>query len=65
MQSGVPVITSNVSSMPEIAGDAALICNPFEYKSIVEQMKRLIHEPNLTEDLITRGKERGERFFLG
>ena len=62
MQSGVPVITSNVSSMPEIAGDAALICNPFEYKSIVEQMKRLIHEPNLTEDLITRGKERASDF---
>lgn len=58
MQSGVPVITSNLTSMPEIAGDAALLCNPFKSKSIAEQMKKLIHEPGLSESLIIKGKKR-------
>ncbi len=62
MQAEVPVITSNVSSMPEIASAAALLCNPFESKSIAEQMKRLIHEPNLSESLIEKGALRAKDF---
>lgn len=62
MQSGVPVITSNLSSMPEIAADAALLCNPFEVKSIAEQLKKLQHEPNLRESLIEKGKKRAQDF---
>jgi len=62
MQAEVPVITSNVSSMPEIASAAALLCNPFESKSIAEQMKRLIHEPNLSESLIEKGALRARDF---
>ena len=62
MQAGVPVITSNVSSMPEIASDAALLCNPFDSESIAEQMKKLIHEPNLSESLISKGALRAKDF---
>ena len=62
MQAGVPVITSNVSSMPEIASGAALLCNPFDSKSIAEQMKRLIHEPNLSESLVSKGALRAKDF---
>ncbi len=62
MQSGVPVITSNVSSMPEIANDAALLCNPFDENTISEQLKKLQHEPNLKESLILKGKKRAQDF---
>ena len=62
MKSGVPVITSNVSSMPEIAAGSALMCNPFEVKSIAEQLKKLQHEPNLRESLIEKGRTRAHDF---
>jgi len=62
MKCGVPVITSDVSSMPEVAGSAALICNPFKSDSISEQMKQLIHEPNLSQGLIEKGFVRAQDF---
>lgn len=62
MKCGVPVITSDVSSMPEVAGDAALLCNPFESNSIAEQIKHLVHEPNLSDNLIEKGLIRAQDF---
>ncbi|MBD81125.1 MAG: glycosyltransferase [Crocinitomicaceae bacterium] len=62
MKCGVPVITSDVSSMPEIAGDASLLCNPLSSDSISEQMKRLIHEPQLAESIIEKGFKRANDF---
>ena len=62
MKAGVPVITSNVSSMPEIASDAALFCDPYSTVSIAEQMKKLIHEPGLSESLIQKGFTRATDF---
>lgn len=62
MKCGVPVITSDVSSMPEVAGNAALLCSPFKSDSISEQMKRLVHEPNLSYSLIEKGLVRAKGF---
>lgn len=42
MKCGVPVITSNVTSMPEIAGDAALLVNPFDVPAITEAMQQVL-----------------------
>lgn len=62
MQSGVPVITSNVTAMPEIAGDAALLADPFSPKSIADQMKRMATDEKLRELLISKGLLRCKDF---
>ncbi|MCM8787362.1 MAG: glycosyltransferase family 4 protein [Candidatus Omnitrophica bacterium] len=50
-----PVVTSNVASMPEIAEDAALLVDPYDYKNIAEKMNLLIKSPELKEKLVSRG----------
>lgn len=62
MQCDVPVITSNVTSMPEIAGDAALLVDPYNTDSIAEAMERLLREPGLRDTLIRKGRERKSIF---
>jgi len=58
----VPVITSNVTSMPEVAGDAALLVDPFNPASISEAMRKIYEDPDLRQDLIRRGIERSDNF---
>jgi glycosyltransferase involved in cell wall biosynthesis len=59
---GVPVITSNTSSLPEVAGDAALLVDPHDVDAIAEAMYRLVTDPELAEELRRRGKENVKRF---
>lgn len=54
-QSGVPVICSNVTSMPEVAGDAALMVDPFNIESIEEGMSNLADNEHLRNELIDKG----------
>ena len=54
-QSGVPVISSNVTSMPEVAGDAALMVNPFNVKDIAAGMEKLSVSNELRNQLIAKG----------
>ena len=58
----VPVITSNVTSMPEIAGDAALLVDPFSIDSIAEAMKKINYDKKLHENLILKGQKRRQEF---
>lgn len=58
---GTPVITSNVTSMPEVAGDAAVLVDPFDVGSIADGM-RLVLDDNLRKDLINKGFERAKLF---
>ena len=58
MQTGIPVITSQVSSMPEVAGDAALLVDPHDVKGISEAMERLFKEPDLVRELVHKGEQR-------
>ena len=60
--SHVPVITSNVTSMPEVAGDAALLVDPFSPASISEAMMKIHEDPDLRKELIRRGIERSDEF---
>ena len=59
---GIPVITSNVTSMPEVAGEAALLVNPFSTQEIVEAMEKMATDEQFRNKLIQLGKERN-RFF--
>lgn len=57
-ESGVPVISSNTTSMPEIAGDAALMVDPFDVSSIANGMERVYRDASLRSQLIEKGKAR-------
>jgi glycosyltransferase involved in cell wall biosynthesis len=62
MTLGAPVVTSNVSSMPEVAGDAALLVNPNDYVQLAESILNVISDRTLRSDLITRGHARAKLF---
>lgn len=62
MACGTPVITSNVSSLPEVAGDAALLVNPYNLDELVHALQRLIDDNDLRQQLIERGLERVKQF---
>jgi len=57
-----PVVTSNVTSMPEVAGDAALLVDPFSVKSIAEGLEKIALDPELRTRLISKGRERSRMF---
>jgi glycosyltransferase involved in cell wall biosynthesis len=59
---GCPVITSTTSSLPEVAGDAALLVDPTDTAAIAAAMRRVEEEPALREDLIKRGLTNVRRF---
>ncbi|QGY45693.1 glycosyltransferase [Maribellus comscasis] len=62
MACGVPVITSNTSSMPEIAGEAALIVDPYKSEEITGAIQKIIQNEALKKDLEKRGIERAKGF---
>ncbi|HSI91610.1 MAG TPA: glycosyltransferase family 1 protein, partial [Adhaeribacter sp.] len=59
---GCPVITSNVSSMPEVAGDSALLVDPFCIPEIASAMKKLADDPALRKTLVYLGRTNLKRF---
>jgi glycosyltransferase involved in cell wall biosynthesis len=62
MASGTPVVTSNVSSLPEVVGDAALLIDPYEPEAIAHAMRRVLTEPALRDDLRAKGLARAREF---
>jgi len=58
----VPVITSNITSMPEVAGDAALLVNPLSMEEIVNAMEKIAIDEQLRAKLIQLGEERNRAF---
>lgn len=58
----VPVVTSNVSSIPEVAGEAALYADPNDQNALAENIYVLIKNQKAREDLIKRGYENVKRF---
>lgn len=62
MQSGVPVICSNVTSMPEVAGDAALLVDPYNTENIAAGMKQLASDPAFCSELVRKGHIQKQRF---
>jgi glycosyltransferase involved in cell wall biosynthesis len=62
MAAGVPVVTSNVSSLPEVAGEAALMVDPESVDQMSAAMARLLGDPELRRTLSTLGIERARMF---
>ena len=62
MNCDVPVITSNVTSMPEVAGKAGVNVSPFDYQSIQEGMEKIAFNKELVAQLIEAGKEQRKKF---
>src|SRR3989344_2621665 len=62
MSLGVPVITSKISSMVEVAGGAALLVDPFDIEDISHAMEKVYKDPELRADLIRKGFARAKEF---
>ena len=62
MHAEVPIITSTVSAMPEIAGDAALLVNPESIDEISQAMAAVCSDTNLRQRLIAAGRQQREKF---
>ena len=62
MASGTPVITSNVSSLPEVVGDAAMLIDPYEPDAIAGAMRRVMLDDRLRDDMRERGLARVRDF---
>ena len=62
MYAEVPVITSNATSLPEVAGDAGLIVDPFSVESIAGAMIRIYNEVPLQQSLIEKGRIQRQKF---
>jgi alpha-1,3-rhamnosyl/mannosyltransferase len=59
---GLPVVTSNTTSLPEVAGDAAILVNPESVGEIAEAMQAIASNESLQNDLRTRGRSRAKQF---
>ena len=62
MAAGVPVLTSNVTSLPEVAGDAACLVDPYSVDSIEDGLVRLLSDEAYRSTLIKRGHRNVERY---
>ncbi len=62
LQYDCPVVCSGITSLPEVAGDAALYIDPYDYRDIREKISALINEPELRQKLIANGRKRVEFF---
>jgi glycosyltransferase involved in cell wall biosynthesis len=62
MACGTPVVCSNSSSLPEVAGDAALMADPLDTESLARAMRQALEDETLREDLMEKGLRRARRF---
>lgn len=62
MDCGLPVITSNISSLPELANGAALLVDPYNVEEIKAAIQKLIEDKDLRNKLITKGFEQAKKF---
>lgn len=62
MRCGTPIIAGNRTSLPEVAGDAALYCDPFNVNDIASRMTELTKDNNLRKELSSKGLERSKGF---
>lgn len=62
MASGVPVVVSNTTSLPEVVGDAAVLVDPHNPESIADGLNRAIYDSELRAQLMIAGPERAQLF---
>ena len=62
MACGIPVVTSNVSSLPETVGDAALLVNPKDYEEIGTAIEKLMSDTDLRNTIIRKGLQHASKY---
>jgi len=62
MQSGCPVVTSNTTSIPEVAGNAAILIDPLDTNAIADAIYKVLTDSNLRQDLINKGLLQAKKF---
>lgn len=62
MRCGVPVVAANATSLPEVAGDAALYCDPFDVADIARALRTMLTDEPLRQRAIAAGLERAKRY---
>ena len=62
MASGTPVVTSNISSLPEVAGGAAVLVDPYDVDSIADGVRRVLENPVFADELRRKGALRAREF---
>lgn len=62
MACGTPVVTSNTSSLAEVAGDAAILIDPYRVEAIAGAMRRVLSDPDLAAELHLKGLARAQEF---
>jgi len=62
MQCGTPVVAGNRTSLPEVSGDAAVLCDPFDELAIANALTRVAKNPDYRAELRLKGLERAKTF---
>ncbi|WP_243685214.1 glycosyltransferase family 4 protein [Methanosarcina barkeri] len=62
MACGTPVITSNLTSLPEVVGDSAITIDPYDVNAFAEAMYNLLTDEKLREQMINKGLKRAQLF---
>lgn len=62
MMAGTPVVTSNTSSLPEVAGNAALLVDPHDVHAIAQAIRRMLRDRSFRDERVRRGRARAEAF---
>ena len=62
MAAGAPVVTSSVSSLPEVAGDAAVLVDPYDVRAIRDALASVLADPAQRSELRERGRTRAAAF---
>jgi glycosyltransferase involved in cell wall biosynthesis len=62
MACGTPVVTSTGDALREVAGDAALLADPFDVDALARALGRVVNEPDLRASLVRKGRERARAF---
>ncbi|MFW3616925.1 glycosyltransferase family 4 protein [Billgrantia antri] len=62
MACGTPVITSNCTSLPEVAGDAAMLIDPLDTQELQDAIERLEQDTSLRDELVAKGFDRAKLF---
>jgi len=62
MANGCPVISSNATSLPEVAGDAAIMFDPKDVRNISKAMNELLQDPQRRDRMKAKGREQSDRF---